>query len=101
MTNSPHPASPEGTCLDSRYRIERELGRGGMGTAYLAHDERVDRPVVVKMPHVGMLGEPGFRERFAMEAKALVGLDLPGVVTLLDTGEWREVPYLVIQYLSG
>ncbi|MCA9632841.1 MAG: protein kinase, partial [Myxococcales bacterium] len=101
MTNSPHPASPEGTCLDSRYRIERELGRGGMGTAYLAHDERVDRPVVVKMPHVGMLGERGFRKRFAMEAKALVGLDLPGVVTLLDTGEWREVPYLVIQYLSG
>ncbi|MCB2022951.1 MAG: serine/threonine protein kinase, partial [Burkholderiaceae bacterium] len=101
MTHQPHPSSPVGAVLDSRYRVERELGRGGMGIAYLATDERVGRKVVVKLPHAAMLGEPGFRERFEHEARALVGLELPGVVALHDVGEWREVPYLVLQYLPG
>ncbi|MCA8971230.1 MAG: protein kinase [Planctomycetes bacterium] len=90
-----------GQLLDSRYRIERELGQGAIASVYLAHDELVDRRVVVKMPHLAMLSEPGFRVRFAIEAKALVGLDLPGVVTLLDTGEWQDVPYLVLVIQSG
>ena len=53
-----------GRVLEGRYRIERVLGSGGMGTVYLAQDERMKRSVVVKVPHVRFLEDDNFRARF-------------------------------------
>ena len=96
-----------GRVLDGRYRVERVLGAGGMGTVYLARDERMGRPVVVKVPHARLLDDEGFRRRFAHEVRALTDLPHPHVVKVLDAGEAPEegrtvpVPYAVLEYLDG
>lgn len=84
-----------------RYTIKTKLGEGGMGAAYLAHDQRLDSPVVIKVPHRNMLHEPGFKERFQREIRSLVRLTHPHIVSVLDVGEHGELPYSVMQYLGG
>ena len=90
-----------GRLLDGRYRVEEVLGRGGMGSVYLALDERMGRPVVVKVPHSRFLAEPGFRERFAREVRAQTELEHPHVARALDAGSVDGVPYAVLQHLGG
>jgi TPR repeat protein len=90
-----------GTLLENRYRVNAELGRGGMGTVFLATDEKVDRLVVVKVPDVSLLEQPGFRERFARETRSLIQLSHPHIVKVLDVGEAGDVPYLVLEHLGG
>ena len=91
------------TRLNNRYRVERELGRGGLGVVYLAHDETLhDRPVVVKMPIDPTPRDPWLAEKFAQEVKALSIIDHPGVVGALDSGVASDGrPFLVIQYVEG
>ncbi|MEZ6007289.1 MAG: serine/threonine-protein kinase [Planctomycetota bacterium] len=91
----------EGARLLGTYRVERRIATGGMGSVYLARDENLDRPAVVKVPHVRLLGEPGFRERFAREITELVRLEHPHIVRILAQGVHDEVPFFVLQYLSG
>ncbi len=102
---APEPAEADpwtGRVLDRRYRVGRVLGEGGMGSAFLAVDERMEREVVVKRPHLGMLSERGFRERFAKEVKALTRLEHPNILKVLDSGESDEgVPFAVLPFLSG
>ncbi len=90
-----------GATLDGRYRVESVLGSGGMGTVYMARDERLDRKVVVKVPHPRFLAEEGFRERFERETRSLLQLEHPSVVKVLDVGSHRGVPYTVLQFLPG
>ncbi len=88
--------------IGGRYRIASQLGAGGMATAYLAHDNRVRRDVVVKIPHGELLDRPGFRERFQREVRSLTELQHPGVVPLYDCGEEPDgTPWCVVRYLSG
>ena len=91
------------TRLKDRYRLERELGRGGLGVVYLAHDETLhDRLVVVKMPIDPTPRDPWLAEKFAQEVKALALIDHPGVVGALDSGVAADGrPFLVIQYVEG
>jgi formylglycine-generating enzyme required for sulfatase activity len=90
-----------GRTLHERYRVQSVLGKGGMGTVYLATDERLSRPVVVKVPHPSLLAEPGFAERFEREIKSLTALEHPHVVKVLDAGQIGGVPFAVLQYLPG
>jgi formylglycine-generating enzyme required for sulfatase activity len=96
-----------GRVLEGRYRVERVLGSGGMGTAYLARDERMQRPVVVKVPHARLLDDEQFRARFIKEIRSLTSLPHPHVVTVLDAGEAVEagrdesIPFAVLAYLEG
>ena len=90
-----------GRLLDGRYRVEEVLGRGGMGAIYLASDERMDRKVVVKVPHAKFLEEAGFRQRFEKEIRSLTRLEHPHVVKVLDAGDADGVPYAVLQHLAG
>jgi serine/threonine-protein kinase len=91
-----------GTLLDGRYRVLRPLGEGGMGAVYLTHDERLDRKVVVKVPHESQALTSGFRARFRKEIQSLATLDHPHVVKVLDIGETKEgAPYAVMPYLGG
>jgi sulfatase modifying factor 1 len=77
------------------------LGEGGMGTVYRARDERLDRTVVLKVPHPRFLAEAGFRERFERETKSLLLLEHPHIVKVHDVGAVRGVPFTVLQHLSG
>ena len=95
-----------GTILNKRYRIERELGRGGIGVVYLARDRRLHNlPVVVKLL-LERLGDSEdrswFEKKFKDEIRALAQIDHPGVVRALDVGELEDGRcYLVMQHVSG
>ena len=75
--------------LADRYRLERELGRGGMATVYLAHDLRHDRPVALKVLHPELAASLG-PERFLREIQLAARLQHPHILTVLDSGEVRR-----------
>ena len=70
-----------------KYRILRELGRGGMGIVYLAEDEALDRKVALKVLPPEMRGDDTARQRFLQEAKSAAALDHPFVCHVHETGE--------------
>ena len=74
------------TALASHYRIERELGAGGMATVYLAHDLKHDRDVAIKVLHPD-LGAALGGERFLSEIRTTARLQHPHILPLLDSGE--------------
>src|SRR3982751_3922694 len=94
-----------GQTLDDKYRMERELGRGGMGTVYLATHLGTERPVAVKVIAPQFMERPEFVERFRREARAAGRLRHPNVVDVTDFGfadtSDGRVAYLVMEYLDG
>lgn len=94
-----------GQILDEKYRIERELGRGGMGTVYLATHLGTERPVAIKVIAPQYMQRPEFVERFRREARAAGRLRHPNVVDVTDFGfddmADGRVAYLVMEYLDG
>jgi len=87
--------------LAPRYRVEKELGRGGMGVVYLARDTRVDRVVAIKVLLGGGFAGEVPRQRLLSEATTVARLDHPNIVRLYEVGEFEGVPYLVLEYVSG
>ncbi|MGD9563281.1 MAG: protein kinase [Pyrinomonadaceae bacterium] len=94
-----------GRTLDEKYQIERELGRGGMGTVYLATHLGTERPVAIKVISPQYMKRPEFVERFRREARAAGRLRHPNVVNVTDFGfaatDEGRVAYLVMEYLDG
>lgn len=94
-----------GNTLDDKYRIEAELGRGGMGTVYLATHLGTERPVAIKVISPQYMERPEFVERFRREARAAGRLRHPNVVDVTDFGfaktDQGQVAYLVMEYLDG
>jgi tetratricopeptide (TPR) repeat protein len=88
-----------GQVIDDAYRIERELGAGGMGVVYLARDLRLDRDVAIKL-HRAVAGEPG-AERLVREARAMAQLTHPHVATVYEVGAWVGHPYVAMEYVDG
>jgi eukaryotic-like serine/threonine-protein kinase len=86
--------------LADRYRIERELGQGGMATVYLAHDLRHDRDVAIKVLHPELAAALG-SERFLSEIKTTAKLQHPHILPLLDSGEAGGQLFYVMPYVSG
>jgi hypothetical protein len=84
-----------------RFRIERELGRGGCGVVFLAFDPVLRRQVALKIPHLHTVAQPELRQRFLREAQAAGSLDHPGIVPLYETGEVGGVAYLASAYCPG
>jgi eukaryotic-like serine/threonine-protein kinase len=94
------PRSRFADALADRYRIERELGAGGMATVYLARDLKHDRQVAVKVlrPELGaVLGA----DRFLAEIRITAGLDHPHILTLIDSGEADGRLYYVLPFIRG
>jgi len=91
--------------LDDKYRIEQELGKGGMGSVYLATHLGTGRPVAVKVITPQFMMNEEFVERFRREAKAAGRLLHPNVVNVTDFGfaqvEGKRIAYLVMEYLDG
>jgi serine/threonine-protein kinase len=88
------------SALEDRYRIERELGAGGMATVYLAHDVKHDRKVALKVlkPELGaVLGG----ERFLSEIRVTANLQHPHILALYDSGKAGGLLYYVMPYVEG
>lgn len=85
----------------SRYTIREQIGAGGMGVVYLAHDEQLDRDVALKVLPRGSLGNEAARKRFRNEALALAKLNHPNIETVFDFGTENDVDFLVTEYIAG
>src|SRR5688572_2528897 len=88
------------SALTDRYRVDREIGVGGMATVYLAHDLRHDRNVAIKVLHPDLAAALG-AERFLAEIKTTAKLQHPHILPLLDSGEAEGLLYYVMPYVSG
>jgi serine/threonine-protein kinase len=89
------------SALLGRYSIERELGRGGMGTVYLARDIRLDRPVAIKVLHPELARRPGGRERFLREARTAARLSHPHIVPVYAVEEGEGHACIVMAFVDG
>jgi hypothetical protein len=88
--------------LAGRYRLDGLLARGGMAEVWRAHDQRLDRPVAVKMPLRHLADRPEFMERFRREAVAAARLSHPRVVGVYDTGADPELGgFIVMELIDG
>ena len=88
------------TALADRYAIERELGRGGMATVYLAQDLKHPRQVALKVLRPEVAGALG-ADRFLKEIELVSRLQHPHILGLLDSGTAGEVLYYVMPYIDG
>ena len=84
-----------------RYRIQKKLGQGGMGTVYLAYDTRLDRKVALKVPKFAPGHNAENLERFYREARATATITHPNLCPLYDVGEINGTPYLTMAYIEG
>jgi len=84
-----------------RYELERQLGRGGAATVWLARDTLLERPVAVKLLTEGLIEDRAWIARFKREARVAAGLQHPNLVSIYDFGTEGDRPFLVMAYLSG
>ncbi|MCA9123468.1 MAG: protein kinase [Planctomycetaceae bacterium] len=84
-----------------RYRIEKQLGRGGMGAVYLAEDTELRRRVALKVPFLGKGRDAEVASRFLREARAAATLDHPNICPVHEVGEIDGVQYLAMAYIDG
>ena len=80
-----------------RFEILSELGRGGQGAVYLAHDPQLDRKIAIKT--LLKLGHK--TDQLTHEARIVSKLQHPNIITLYDSGEYEGTPYLVYAYVEG
>lgn len=84
-----------------RFEIRRELGRGGFGVVFLAHDPVVDRDVALKVPGGTTFLDPELRRRFLREAQAAGRLSHPNLVRVLEAGEEDSTVYVALEFIDG
>jgi TolB-like protein/predicted Ser/Thr protein kinase len=84
-----------------RYRVIRLVGEGGMGVVYEGHDDRLDRPVAIKVIRGEVLADPAIRERFRREARSAARVNHPNICALYEYDEVDGQPFLVMELLSG
>lgn len=89
-----------GITINQRYKIEEEIGRGGMGTVYRASDNVLQRDVALKLLSATRLGTEG-RSRMLREAQTVARLNHPNIVTVYDAGEYEENPYIIMELVDG
>jgi serine/threonine-protein kinase len=94
------PVSRLQGALAERYRIERELGQGGMATVYLAQDLKHDRRVAIKVLRPELAAVIG-AERFLREIKTIATLQHPHILGLIDSGEVNGTAYYVMPFRRG
>jgi serine/threonine-protein kinase len=102
VSSAPAAAGADAPLPDriGRYRVERRLGRGGMGVVYAGRDERLDRPVALKLIGADTPGEEE-RRRFAREAKAAARVNHPHVCQVYEVDEHAGQPFIAMELLAG
>ena len=100
--NHPTPAAlPPELAAHPRYRVLRELGRGGMGVVYQARQTVMDRQVVIKVISRSLLDRPDALERFRREVRAAAQLSHPNIVTAYDAEQAGDLHLLVMEFVPG
>jgi tRNA A-37 threonylcarbamoyl transferase component Bud32 len=106
-------SSQVGTLLSGRYRLDAQIGAGGMSTVYRAFDTVLERQVAIKLMHREIAADADQLERFRREARAVAQLNHPHVVGVIDAGEAPPpddptgfgepvaMPYIVFEYVEG
>jgi serine/threonine protein kinase len=84
-----------------KYRILEEIGRGGMGMVYKAHDTVLDRLVAIKVLAPHLTWDQEFVQRFLHEARAAARLEHPHIVTIHDVGQVQGYHFIAMKYLEG
>lgn len=88
--------------IAGRYQVHRELGSGGMGTVFLAHDRELGEDVALKVLHASLLAEDPVRlERLRSEIKLARKISHPNVVRSHDIGEWEGTHYITMEFIRG
>jgi serine/threonine-protein kinase len=90
-----------GMHLSGRYRLDAQIGSGGMSTVYRAFDLTLERPVAIKLMHREIASDSDQLERFRREARAVARLSHPHIVGVIDAGEDEQRPYIVFEYVEG
>ena len=90
-----------GTLLSERYRLDAQIGTGGMSTVYRAFDTTLERVVAVKLMHREIASDSDQLERFRREARAVAQFSHPHIVGVIDAGEDDGRPYIVFEYVEG
>ncbi len=97
-----HPPAEEGSLGPGtriqHYELIRELGRGGMGTVFLARDVRLGRRVAIKFLHTE---DPALTKRFILEARATARCSHENIVIIYEVGEFQGSPYMVLEFLQA
>ena len=94
-------ADPRIGSVIAGHRIERLVGRGGMGVVYAAVDVALDRTVALKLIAPELAAEPGFRGRFMAESRIAASIDHPNVVPIFRAGEEDGLLFLAMRFVSG
>ncbi|MEZ6072274.1 MAG: serine/threonine-protein kinase [Pirellulales bacterium] len=96
-------ATPRAAALSAlgRFRVQHELGSGGLGVVYLAYDPKLRRQVALKVPRLESLSRNEFRDRFLREAEAAARLSHPHIVHVYETGEAGLVCFIASEYCHG
>lgn len=92
---------PKDTLIGGRYKIEGELGKGGMAIVYKARDIVTGKIVAIKMIRDDTMKDPTNLTRFHREAQATASLNHPNIVAVLNIGEYEGRPYIVNEYING
>ncbi|WP_134740242.1 protein kinase [Nocardioides sp. 503] len=95
------PQFPRVGDVFGRYRIDAQIGQGGMGVVFAATDTAFDRRVALKVVSAALGGSAEFLARFEREASLLARLNSPHVIAIFDYGEQDGCPYLATQYVGG
>src|SRR5438445_1689712 len=94
-------STPAGTLLSGRYRLDAQVGTGGMSTVYKAFDTVLERCVAIKLMHRPLAQDSDQLERFRREARAVAQLNHPHVVGVIDAGEDDGAPFIVFEFVEG
>ena len=83
------------------YQIETPIGAGGMGEVFLAHDEKLNRKVALKLLPAEFAADPERIKRFAREARMISALNHPYIVTIYDVGSHNGINYIATEFVAG
>ncbi len=90
-----------GMQLNGRYRLDAQIGSGGMSTVYRAFDAVLERRVAIKLLHGDFVTDSDQLERFRREARSVAQLSHPHIVGVIDAGEEEGQPFIVFEYVEG